>query len=109
MGLGPKIRRSRPPGRVNGFRAKWGEVRRCHIATTMHAKRALRARGPTGSQSQAVGAPTATIQAVVFRTMLALTPSIGVVAILLLRERTGPSDDEESDFRDLSSSQKIRI
>jgi hypothetical protein len=66
-------------------------------------------RGPTGSQSQAVGAPMATIKAAVFWTTLALTPRIAVVAILLLRERTGPSDDEESDFRDLSSSQKLEF
>jgi len=41
-----------------------------------------------------VGVPMAVIQAAIFWTMLALTPSIIFVAILLLRERSELGDDE---------------
>jgi hypothetical protein len=49
-----------------------------------------------------MGAPmVATIQAVVFWIMLALTPSLVLLAVLLCRrERTGLSDDEKSELRD---------
>jgi hypothetical protein len=40
-----------------------------------------------------VGTPMTTIQAVVFGVMLALTPSMLVLAFLLLREGIGLADD----------------
>ena len=46
-----------------------------------------------------------TIQAVVFGIMLALTPSIVVLAFLLWREGIGIAEDEEARSRDLYSSQ----
>jgi hypothetical protein len=51
----------------------------------------------------------AIIQAAIYWTMLALTPSVVLVAILLLRERTGFGEDEESEFHDLCSSQKLEF
>jgi hypothetical protein len=49
----------------------------------------------------------ATIQAAIFWIMLALTPSMFLVAVLLMR--TGPGDDQDSDLRDLNSSQKLEF
>ena len=49
-----------------------------------------------------------TIQAVVFGIMLALTPSIVVLAFLLWREGIGIAEDEEARSRDLYSSQAHR-
>jgi hypothetical protein len=51
----------------------------------------------------------ATIQAVVFWIMLALTPSLIFVAALLCRERSGLSDGESSELRDLYSSPKLEF
>lgn len=63
--------------------------------------------GPSGSPSQAVWAPMATIQAAIYWTMLALTPSMVLVAVLLMR--TGLSDDQEPEFRDLHLSQLLEF
>jgi hypothetical protein len=81
-----------------------------HIATTMLAKREMK-RGPAGPlRSQRWEAPVvATIQAVVFWIMLALTPSMVLVAVLLCRERTGLSNNEISELRDPYSSQKLEF
>jgi hypothetical protein len=49
----------------------------------------------------------ATVQAAIFGIMLALTPSMILVAVLLMR--TGPGDDQESDLRDLYSSQVLEL
>jgi hypothetical protein len=49
-----------------------------------------------------------TIQAVVFGIMLALTPSVVVLAFLLWREGIGIAEDEEARSRDLYSSQVHR-
>jgi hypothetical protein len=49
-----------------------------------------------------------TIQAVVFGIMLALTPSIVVLAFLLWREGIGIAEDEDVRSRDLYSSQVHR-
>ncbi len=49
-----------------------------------------------------------TIQAIVFGIMLALTPSIVVLAFLLWREGIGIAEDEEARSRDLYSSQVHR-
>ena len=54
--------------------------------------------------SQSAGAPMTTIQAVFFGIMLALTPSIVVLAFLLWREGIGIAKDEEARSRDLYSS-----
>jgi len=51
------------------------------------------------------GAPMTTIQAVFFGIMLALTPSIVVLAFLLWREGIGIAEDDEARSRDLYSSQ----
>ena len=62
----------------------------------MHAER-------VDSQSRA-GASMTTIQAVFFGIMLALTPSIVVLAFLLWREGIGIAEDEKARSRDLYSS-----
>jgi hypothetical protein len=51
-----------------------------------------------------VGAPMTTIQAVFFGIMLALTPSMVVLALLLWREGIGLGEDKEAGSRDLYSS-----
>ena len=56
------------------------------------------------SQSRTGGAPMSTIQAVFFGIMLALTPSIVLLAFLLWREGVGIAQDEEARSRDLYSS-----
>jgi hypothetical protein len=50
-----------------------------------------------------------TIQAVVFGIMLALTPSIVVLAFLLWREGIGIAEGDEARSRDLYSSQVAHI
>jgi hypothetical protein len=49
----------------------------------------------------------ATIQDAIFWIMLALTPSMILVAVLLMR--TGPSDDQDSESRNLHSSQVLEF
>jgi hypothetical protein len=56
------------------------------------------------SPSQAVGMPMATIQASIFWIMVALTPSMILVAVLLMRTEFG--DDPKSL---LNSSQKLEF
>jgi hypothetical protein len=68
----------------------------------MHDNREM-GRGP-GSPSQAVGTPMAMIQAAIFWIMVALTPSMILVAVLLLRAEI--CDYPESDF---NSSQKLEF
>ena len=51
-----------------------------------------------------MGASMTTIQAVFFGIMLALTPSIVVLAFLLWREGIGIAEDKEARSRDLYSS-----
>ena len=64
----------------------------------MHAEGAI-----VDSQTRG-GAPMSTIQAVFFGIMLALTPSIVLLAFLLWREGVGIAEDEEARSRDLYSS-----
>jgi hypothetical protein len=51
----------------------------------------------------------ATLQAIVFGIMLALTPSMVLVAFLLLRDRTRPGDEENTEFLDVCSSEKLKF
>jgi hypothetical protein len=62
----------------------------------MHTKRD-QGYGPTRSaKSNALGPPMTTIQAVFFGVMLALTPSMLVLAFLLWRDGIGRADDRPS-------------
>jgi hypothetical protein len=62
----------------------------------MHAERARAV--------ERAGTPMTTIQAVFFGVILALTPSIVVLAFLLWREGIGIAEDEKARSRDLYSS-----
>jgi hypothetical protein len=66
----------------------------------MHAERA----STRFAKPNALGGTMTTIQAVFFGVMLALTPSIVVLAFLLWREGIGIAKDEEARSRDLYSS-----
>jgi hypothetical protein len=67
----------------------------CHNETMMVAERRLRRTG-SGSprQIKRVGTLMPTIQAIMFGVLLALTPSLVLLAILLWRERVGFGIDE---------------
>ena len=65
---------------------------RRHINTTMRTKRD-RVWAGLVREVERVGTPMTTIQAVVFGVMLALTPSMLVLAFLLWREGIGFADD----------------
>jgi hypothetical protein len=70
---------------------------RCTLSVTRErATRFAKSRG---------GAPMATIQAAIFWIMLALTPSMILVGVLLMRARL----NQDSDLEDLNSSQKLEF
>ena len=65
-----------------------------HVTTTMHAERDTHAGI---RRVERVGTPMTTIQAVVFGVMLALMPSMILLAFLLCREGTGSQADLKFD------------
>jgi hypothetical protein len=64
----------------------------------------MHAEGVDSQSRVCRGAPMTTIHAVFFGIMLALTPSIIVLAFLLWREGIGIARDDEARSRDLYSS-----